>query len=183
MKTLTIDTSPWLDLLDSKQTASDIEPILVWHKVGLVEVYACTRLFNPDTLKMTSHSQQELRDLLNHWKVPLSGGSFRFNISRLNGPDKIGPHLGVRSVEEWKRFQQVLGPGPTELSVSSVGNRLYNKIGDYDALRSHYASGRNVFVTTDTHDYLNIRYREKYRYALALVLMSPAEFVLDFQDC
>ena len=102
---------------------------------------------------------------------------FRLGFSRLDGLDKLSGGFTTRNPEEMANFSKIVGKDPTNLPKSSIGNRLSNKIGDYDALRDHYADKREVFITLDTKDYLHITKRAIYFECLGLKIMSPSEFL------
>jgi hypothetical protein len=177
MVRVTIDTGPWLDLLDRRGCVAEMEQILSWYKSGTVRVFASSRVFDPDTDAMYSHQRSALRSLLDDHAIEIAGAPFRLGVSRLGGPDPLGGQPTARSPEDLKRFTEVVGPDPSTLPASAVGKAFGRKVGDYDALHAHFATGNDVFVTLDTKDYLHTSRRGKYAAQLGLIVQSPAEFV------
>jgi len=119
-----------------------------------------------------------LRDLFLEMKIEVASSPFRVGISRVGGPDVIsGPVTVKRSSDDIVKFRKLLGDEPASLPPANVGKRLKNKIGDYDALSIHYTKGRDVFVTSDEHDYFHRARRAVYSKELGLIIQDPQEFV------
>lgn len=173
----TIDTAPLLDLVDRKGSFVYVEQIVEWHRVGHIELFASSRLLNPDTWKMNPKQKADLRRLLAEHGITIASSSFRLGISPLGGSDVLGGTEGGRSPEEMKRFEKIVGPDPASLPPDSVGRGMQRKIGDYDALPDHFASKRDVFVTLDKHDYFHTNRRPRYERELGLMIRSPQELV------
>ncbi len=174
---ITIDTGPWLDLLDRRGCEAKMEQILDWHKAETIRVFASSRIFDPDTIAMDQHQRTSLEVLLRENGIEIAGATFRLDISRLSGWDLLGGQPTSRSSEELKRFTDVVGQDPSTLPTSAVGKTISRKIGDYDALHTHFVMRNDVFVTLDTKDYLHTSKRERYEKELSLVIQSPTAFV------
>ena len=175
--TVTLDTGLMLSLLDRTREATAVEKILQWHLEGKVRAYVSNRIFDPDTCDMRDEQRKEMRMIIEKYDIEIIGSGFRLGFSRLDGLDKLSGGFTTRSPEEMANFSKIVGKDPTNLPKSSIGNRLPNKIGDYDALRDHYADKREVFITLDTKDYLHITKRAIYFECLGLKIMSPSEFL------
>jgi hypothetical protein len=142
-------------------------------------MWASTRVRLHDAAGMYSEQQKALSDLMLHLRVREASSVFRFDVSFMDGPDFLGPYAGKRTADELVRFERLVGCDPARLSRESVGGKMKNKIGDYDALRDHYMSGRDAFITLDTRDYLHVSRRPEYRRELGLIVQAPTEFLAE----
>ena len=179
MLTVTLDTGLLLALIDGKPTAEHVKTILRWHVNGKIHACVSNRIFDPDTSRMRADQVTELSNILNSNGIPVIGSVARFGISRLDGLDLLSGGPTTRSREEMDEFSKIVGKDPSSLSSFCVGTRISNKIGDYDALRDHFASNRAIFITLDGKDYLHTDKRVTYWNQLHLKIMSPSEFVAD----
>lgn len=177
MLRVTVDTAPWLDLLDRRGCVAEMDRMLSWHDSARVRLFASSRLFDPDTDGMRPAQRGDLRLLLEKHGVETAGASFRLGMSRLGGPDFLGGPPATCSAEDLRRFVEVVGPDPSTLPASALGKAFPRKAADYDALLTHFATGNDVFVTLDTKDYLHIAKRGTYASRLNLIVQSPTEFV------
>jgi hypothetical protein len=177
----TVDTAPWLDVLDRRGCVAEMDLMLSWHDAGRIRLFASSRLFDPDTDAMHTPQRGPLRSLLQEHGIDVVGAPFRLGMSRLGGPDLLGGTATTRSPDELRRFIQVVGPDPSTLSAPAVGKAFGRKAADYDALHTHFGGGNDVFVTLDTKDYLHVTKRGAYSARLNLVIMSPAEFVAAYE--
>ena len=175
MKTATLDTGVLILALDDKPGANDTWVLLQWHRDGRLELHVSNRVFEHDTRRMDSAQVDALRALLGEFDVAIKGAAFRSDFSLLSGGDFLSGGPSVRTSEEMARFTKLVGKDPAEEYASSKS--LSNKLGDYDALKEHFASGRNVFITTDKKHYLDVNRRPRYAEQLGLVILTPAEFV------
>jgi hypothetical protein len=173
----TVDTAPWLDLLDRKGCVAEMDRMLSWHDSLRIRLFASSRLFDPDTDGMDLQQVAELRSLLARHDIQVAGAAFRLGMSRLGGPDLLSGPPTTRSREEIRRFVEVVGADPSTLPPSALGKAFARKAADYDALQTHFATGNDAFVTLDTKDYLHISRRGAYATRLNLVIQSPADFV------
>lgn len=182
---VTVDTGPWLDVLDSKGSVSYVRQMLLWHDQGLIKLFASNRL-DLDTWKMWSEQREALRALLAKHEIEKTGSVFRSGVSRLSGSDCLSGPFVERIWEEIRKFREIVSPdvpGSTNLPKRNVGGKLLNKIADYDALSSHYNTrARDVFITLDKKDYFQVARRQIYREKLNLLIQSPEEFVADYAD-
>jgi hypothetical protein len=153
--------------------------LLEWHRAGGVRLFASSRVFDPDTDRMHPEQRTQLRALFEGHHVEVVGTVFRLGVSRLGGPDLFSGPPTARSPEELRRFIEVVGADPATLSPSAIGATFARKVGDYDALHTHFGSGNEVFVTLDTKDYLRISRRPLYAAELGLIVQSPAELVAE----
>jgi hypothetical protein len=177
VKAISLDTGVLILLLDGKPGSADVETIFCWHRNKKIALYVSNRVFDHDTAKMDALQVKTLRELFEKYRVPVEGAVFRSSFSRLSGKDLLSGGVSLRTQEEMARFVSIVGCDPAVLPPSSVGKRLSNKLGDYDSLRDHYASGRDVFITLDTKDYLSTQRRQRYVQELGLVVLDPSEFV------
>ncbi|MEW6113366.1 MAG: hypothetical protein AB1664_14640 [Thermodesulfobacteriota bacterium] len=176
---VTVDTSVWIHFMNGwHHTVPCIRKMLVWHQRQFIQIFASSRVFDPDAIRMHIEQQRRLRDLFRDMKIDLTSSPFRWGISGLGGPDVLsGPEWVERSSDDIVKLRRLLGYDPASLPRANVGNRLMNKIGDYDALETHYTQGRDVFVTSDEHDYFNRSRRAVYAKELGLIIQDPQEFV------
>jgi len=171
----TLDTGVLILVLDGKPGANDVLKLLQWHREGKLELHVSNRVFEHDTRKMRATQIDELRKLLEEFDIPVEGAAFRFNFSLLSGGDALDGGASVRTSEEMAHFTKLVGKDPAEEYASS--KTLSNKFGDYDSLKDHFASGRDVFVTIDEKHYLDVHRRERYVEQLGLLILSPAKLV------
>jgi hypothetical protein len=102
----------------------------------------------------------------------------RWNYSPWNGPDVVlGSLTDYRTGEEIALFREIIKE-PTFLNKSQVGNRLSNKIADYDALFNHFVEGRDVFITLDKSDIFAPDKRLLFKEKLGIIILSPRDFVM-----
>jgi hypothetical protein len=96
----------------------------------------------------------------------------------------LGSVTDYRTVEEIALFRQLIKE-PTTLNKSQVGNRLANKIADYDTLFNHFEKGRDVLITLDKKDLFTPDKRRLYKEKLGIIILSPRDFVECFEslDC
>ncbi|MCI0459622.1 MAG: hypothetical protein L0Z62_21950 [Gemmataceae bacterium] len=153
--------------------------MLRWHRARRVHLCASSRVFDPDTNAMRPAQQTQLRLLLKEHGVEVAGSAYRLGVSRLGGPDFLGGPPSARLPEELARFIEIVGPDPSGLPPSAVGKAFARKVGDYDALQTHFALGYDVFVTLDTKDYLHVARRGRYASELGLIVQSAADFVAE----
>lgn len=175
MKRATLDTGVLILVLDGKPGANDVRKLLQWHRDGRLGLHVSNRVFEHDTRRMHTTQVDALRALLEEFDVAIEGASFRFDFSLLSGGDILDGRPSVRTSEEMAHFTKLVGKDPAEEYASS--KTLSNKFGDYDSLKDHFASGRDVFVTIDEKHYLDVHRRERYAEHLGLVILSPAELV------
>lgn len=176
--TVTLDTSAVIDVLDSKGSCHAVRQILECHRQGRIRLYFSSRVLHPDTQQMSQDKQTSLQRLMEQYGIDIASSSFRLSVSTLNGPDVLDAPSSKRTSDEMNHFKTIVGDDPTQLAKSSAGNRIMQKIGDYDALRDHYAYKRDYFITLDTHDYFHIIKRPVYEKVLGLKIISPEEFVI-----
>ena len=173
---VTVDTTAWVDWLDKKGSYIYVDRMVDWHDQGLIRLFGVTRI-QLDTFLMDSSQKEELERLFRIHKIELSSSPFRIGISTLGGPDTLsGSMTKIRSNDEVIAFCRLIKE-PTTLHPSQVGNKIGNKIGDYDALRDHFKNGRDFFVTCDTKDYFQPKYRQTLKNELGVTILSPEEFV------
>lgn len=140
-----------------------------------VVLFASNRVFEHDIFNMSQDSQRKLHELIRQYKIKNNASVFRLNFSLLDGGDHLDGELSIRTPQEMGKFNKLVGKDPIE---EFQGNKtLLNKLGDYDSLKDHYASGRDVFVTLDTKHYLAVNMRDKYARELGLVVQSPEDFL------
>ena len=183
---VTVDTGPWLDVVDELGDQYEyILKILEWHKQESIELFATSRILQ-DTAKKGTPRYRQLRTILNDINnITISPCYDRWNFSTWNGPDVVLGSVTVhRTVEEIALFRQLI-KDPTTLNKSQVGNRLSNKIGDYDTLFNHFEKGRDVFITLDKRDIFAPDKRRLYKDRLGIIILSPRDFVECFEslDC
>ncbi|MGP8281386.1 MAG: hypothetical protein ACLQT6_01575 [Desulfomonilaceae bacterium] len=175
---VTVDTGPWLDLIDERGDEYEyILKMLEWHKQGFIELFATSRILQ-DTAKKGSPRYNQLRTILDDVNnITISPCYDRWNYSMWNGPDVVlGSVTDYRTVEEIALFRQLISE-PTTLNKSQVGNRLSNKIGDYNTLFNHFEKGRDVLITLDKRDLFAPDKRLLYKERLGIVILSPRDFV------
>jgi len=175
MKKVTMDTGVLINILDAKPGAQDVQELLRWHKEGKIEIYVSNRVFEHDTRKMLQAQVQELQTLLKEYNISIEGAPFRLNFSLLSSRDLLSGGPSIRTPEEMKKFINLVGKDPSGQFASS--KTLSNKLGDYDSLKDHFASGRDVFLTLDKKHYLDVHKRKRYEEQLGLVILSPTEFL------
>lgn len=175
MKTATLDTGVLILALDDRPGANEVREMLQWHRDGKLGLHVSNRVFEHDTRRMRAAQVDALRTLLEEFDVAIEGAAFRYDFSLLSGGDILSGGPSMRTLEEMARFTKLVGKDPAEEYAAS--KTLSNKLGDYDSLKGHFASGRNVFVTVDKKHYLDVHRRERYAEQLGLVILSPAEFV------
>lgn len=129
---------------------------------------------------MDSDQLDVLQRLFKDYGIGMSTCPLRWNYSRWNGPDVFpGPATDHRPVEQIIEFRKLV-PEPTTLHKDQVGKKLWNKLGDYDALKDHYEKNRDIFVTLDKHDVFHLDKRPLYRQKLGLIILDPKEFVASY---
>lgn len=176
---VTIDSSVLIDWLDKRQPTFDfVEQIMKWHKLEYIKVFTSSRVFSPDAWRMDKEQRAGLKQLLNDLKVTTASSTFRWSISILNGPDKLSGGNSQRSLEETKLFLKIVGSSPEP--SSELERSFLRKLGDYDALRDHFMSGRDIFITRDTKGYFATDKRTRYEKELGLIVQGPEGFVSSF---
>lgn len=175
MKTATLDTGVLILALDDKPGANDVREMLRWHREESLRLYVSNRVFEHDTRRMRAAQVEALHMLLTEFNVDIISATFRFGFSYLSGGDNLSGGPSMRTPKEMERFRKLVGKDPAEEYPSS--KTLSNKLGDYDSLKDHFASGRNFFVTVDTNHYLDVQRRARYAEQLGLLILSPSEFV------
>ena len=197
---VTLDTGVLLDLLDEKGSFHFVKQMIKWHQEGYIELLASSRVFDHDTTgqkilkrrgskfqtgkKMSPERQDRFQQLVRDHGITIVHSPWRSRISHLNGRDVLDGLTIKRSPEEMDHFYNIVASDgdPADLHPSKVGNRLENKIGDFDALRNHFAFKRDVFVTLDRSDYLDTEKRDQYEKELGLTIQSPEEFVRSYSQ-
>jgi hypothetical protein len=175
---LTVDTGLLIQLIDNKLGADDVRKIFDLHEKGAVQLYVSNRIFEHDTTKMSEPQLAQIKDLIQHAKVIVDGAVFRSGFSLLSGGDLLSGGVSHRSQKELEKFGKLVGKDPVGEYLAS--STISNKLGDYDALRDHFTSGRNIFLTADEKHYFATAQRQKYRKELGLIIQSPAEFLDEF---
>ena len=180
---ITVDTGPSLNVVDELGDEYEyIIKMLEWHKKGCIEIFATSRILL-DTIKKGPSRYHQIRTVLNDINnITISPSPIRLNYSTLSGPDVlIGSVTDYRTVEEIAIFRQIV-KDPTTLNKSQVGKRLRNKIADYDVLFNHFEKGRDAFITLDKSDIFAPNKRLLYKKKLGIIIMSPRDFVIMFQQ-
>lgn len=177
MEKITIDTGVLIVLLEKITGFELIEKIIDWAESEKIMAFVSNRIFEPDTKKMRSEQVSELQEILFNAKVKTIGSLFRFGFSTLDGYDVLSGRKTNRKPDELIKFREVVGQDPTKLNLASVGEKLPNKIGDYDSLFDHYCELRDYFITLDTKDYLHSMKIIEYQEKLDLKIVSPKEYV------
>lgn len=180
MLRVTLDTCLLITFLDKKQGANLVDTILKLHLGKKIKVFVSNRIFEPDTVE-NKHRQEQFEKLLRDFQIEVEGSIFRFDLSSYDGGDVLSGGPSLRSEEEIELFTKIVGSDPTFLHKDSLGKRLSNKLGDYDALMDHYCSKRDVFITLDTKDYLHKNKRSIYEDKLGLIIKSPEEFITEYK--
>jgi hypothetical protein len=153
--------------------------MLDWHKNKLFELWNTSRVVQ-DSAGMDSGQSANLQRLFKDYAIRMSSCPLRWNYSRWNGPDVFpGPATEHRPLQQIIEFRKLI-PEPTSLPKDQIGNRLSNKLGDYDALKDHYEKNRDVFVTLDRHDIFHVNKRPLYKQKLGLIILDPREFVASY---
>jgi hypothetical protein len=174
--TVTVDTSTWIAWRDKRDSYDSVCKMLDWHKKRLLELWNTSRVIQ-DTAKMDAHQSALLTRVFKDYAIPMSSCPLRWNYSKWNGPDVFsGSATDHRPVEQIVEFRKLI-PEPTALPKDQVGKKLWNKLGDYDALKDHYEKKRDVFVTLDKHDIFHSEKRPLYKKKLGLIILDPDEFV------
>lgn len=175
LTTLTLDTTVFIRAIDGKPGCEPAQRIFQLSKEGLVALVASNRVFEHDTSNMSQDSQRKLHECMQQHGVQIDPSGHRLGFSLLDGGDVLDGGPSIRTPEEMRRFEKLVGKDPT---AEFQGNRtLGNKLGDYDALRDHFASGRDAFITLDTKHYLAVNLRDRYARELGLVVQSPEAFL------
>lgn len=182
MDKLTLDTGLLIAAIDQKPGFEDVLKICQWHSDKRVEAFVSSRLFHPDSVKMEPSQREEIRNFLHRFGIQIQGNVCRWNVSPLSGSDKLGGVGTTRSKEELQIFRSVVGDDPMQLPQSAIGNRLSNKIGDYDSLFEHFCAKGDVFLTLDKRDYFHRAKLQEYRDKLGLVIMGPDEYLRNNQQ-
>jgi len=177
--TVTVDTSTWIAWLDKRDSYKSVDKMLDWHKNKLLELWNTSRVVQ-DTSGMDSDQLDVLQRLFKDYGIGMSACPLRWNYSRWNGPDVFpGPATDYRPIEQIIEFRKLI-PEPTSLPKNQIGNKLWNKLGDYDALKDHYEKNRDIFVALDRHDIFHVNKRPLYRQKLGLIILDPKEFVASY---
>jgi len=169
IQSITVDTGVWIELLDKKspeKSAIDAE-LLEECQARRVQVWASSRVLNPDSTKMRELQRVNLTNLLEE-HAQTAPSQFRFDISPFGGPDGFQGRVG-------ERFISVVGESPD--GRGQFGKKLHNHIGDYDALRDHFIQRRDLFVTWDNRGFLHTDRRQAYEEQLKLRVRSPEEAI------
>ena len=183
MKTLTVtvDTSVWIAWINRQVGFDDVSKLLEWHKKNFLELWNTSRVLQ-DTAGMDTKQSESLQALFEEYGIQLSPCPARYNYSVWNGPDiYAGSSIEKRSAEEIIKFRKMI-PEPTSLSKDQIGNKLSNKLGDYDALKNHYEKNRDVFLTRDKRDIFHKNKRPLYRAELGLIILDPADFIVEYHS-
>jgi|SRR5271157_1097619 len=175
---VTIDTCVWIEFIDNNTRAQEVAQILEWHVQGLIQVVVSNRVFDPDV--QSAENRRALTKLFSQHRIQIVPSAFRWGFSRLSCGDVLNGLATLRSGSELEKFAKLVGREPATLPKQNIGAKLSNKIGDYDSLRDHYRSGRDVFVTLDRRDYFAVSKREKYKRELGLIVQDPSEFIALF---
>lgn len=175
MKHVTVDTAVLITLIDDKPGASVVRELLKRHKDGKINLFVSNRVFEHDTRKMRVAQVEKLRALLSDHNVEIESSGFRTDFSLLSGGDVLSGGSSERTSEEMFSFTKLVGKDPIEEYPAS--KTISRKLGDYDSLRDHFATKKDVFLTLDTKHYLATELRQKYQKDLGLVILSPAEFL------
>lgn len=172
-----LDTSVWLAFIDRDESAADAQALFNLRTQGVLEICASSRTVY-DTERMHEEQRLALSKLLEDESIA-APAQMRWDVSRLDAGDYLGPSNGVRTEAEIAKFDRLVGRDPVALPQTAVGNRLPNKIGDYDALREHFIRGLDAFLTLDARDILHSERRARYRTELGLVIQAPGEFLAE----
>ncbi len=202
MTVATIDTCVWVHLADrdkplyaSRQRNIQELPYVIecllnsCSEKGIKLRYS-SRLLNYDAALMNPADRQRIQSLLSTYEATELGSAFRLGGlgdaiigprgSALDGSDVLsGPRCDPALI---KGFISVFGLPPNQRPASNTGKKKPNWIGDYDALRSHYLAGFDVFVTTDTKEpCFTPEKRERAKAELGLIICSPSEALTFFE--
>ena len=177
--TVTVDTSTWIAWLHKHDSYDAVCEMLEWHKKKHLALWNTSRVVQ-DTAGMDSDQLDVLQNLFKDHGIGMSACPLRWNYSKWNGPDVFpGPVTDHRPLEQIIEFRKLI-PEPTSLHKDQIGNKLWNKLGDYDALKDHYEKNRDVFVTLDKHDIFHLTKRPLYKAKLGLIILDPDKFVISY---
>lgn len=177
MKLLTIDTSSLIEWLNGQ---GEVDQIMKWHEQGLVEVRVSSRVAN-DVRKIHEKQHQALAQKLSAHGIQILPSAANPGIAPGNGSD-VAEGQSVRSDTDLQRFEEFIGTTPAPLPRPHAGRQLRNKIEDYSPLRDHFATKRDIFITSATRGYFTQTHRWNYKARLGIVIQSPREFVDAFRQ-
>ncbi len=153
--TLTIDSNVVLDCLEREvQAACDL---IALHP-GRVTVQVANR--TPDQEATVWAGRLDALDIARKEVF------FRFDISRLDGPDVLA---GDEDTARLAELQSVLFPNGI---TRSNGEADFAKVADIDILDAHLRSGANYFVTRDEHF---LKAREQLGRQFGTIVLTPEE--------
>ncbi len=177
MISVTVDHNVWIDWLDQKRSHEYVNKIVEWHKQKRLELWAVSR----GEQDAKAHKSKDQWDhLLRRFKennISVSACPARLSFSaRFGGPDVLSGLKSLRTTEELEEFYKLV-PNPIALNQAQIGDKMSNKLGDYDCLTNHFSQKRDVFLTLEKRDIFLVRKRDLYKDKLGLIILSPQEFV------